>query len=146
MKHNKQIMLIALLLGVLTHLTGCSEPDKADKKPNADLVDGKHCYKNEYPFDDDSGAKDVMELNIIVQGDAVTGSYNWLPAYKDQRTGAFEGAIKQGVIEADYVFMQEGKEAEADIEIKLLETEAVVKSSAVELGLSSNIEKVKCSD
>lgn len=144
MKHNKQIMLIALLLGVLTHLTGCSEQDKANEKANADLVDGKHCYKNEYPFNDGSGAKDVMELNIIVQGDAVTGSYNWLPAFKDQRTGAFKGSTNNGVIKADYVFMQEGKEATADLEIKLHETEAVVKSSNVQLGLAANIEKVKC--
>ena len=144
MSSLKSITQILSLLFLSIIVTGCSEQDEESQAANLEITDGKHCYKNEYPFDGGSGAKDVMQLTIIVQGNAVTGSYNWLPAFKDQRTGAFEGTIKNGVVEADYVFMQEGKEGKADIEIKLLETEAVVKSSAVELGLSSNIEKVKC--
>lgn len=137
------MLIRVLLLSVL--LTACSEQSE-ESESKVDLVDGKHCYMNEYPFEDQADAKDVMELTIIVQGKAVTGSYNWLPAFKDQRTGAFKGSINNGAIKANYMFMQEGKEATADLEIKLHETEAVVKSSDVQLGLAANIEKVECGD
>ena len=76
----------------------------------------------------------------------VTGSYNWLPAFKDQRKGNLKGTISGEIITAQYTFMQEGKEETASLEIYLSETEAVISGGAPELGLNATLPHVECNN
>ena len=64
----------------------------------------QHCFRNETVFGED---KDVEELTVTIDGDAATGDYNWLPAFKDQRLGQFSGTVDGDTISATYEFAQE---------------------------------------
>ena len=46
------------------------------------------------------------------------GDYNWLPAFKDQRLGKFEGQIDGEAISASYEHSQEGQSQVAQILIR----------------------------
>ncbi len=102
-----------------------------------------YCFRNEYPHEGSSD-KDVLELQIDLNGDAVKGTYNWLPAFKDQRKGVFRGELKNNVVKGEYSFQQEGTSETVRIEITLHEDKAVVKGGEPELGLNETIEKVEC--
>ncbi len=93
------------------------------------------CFRNEYPFEDNSGRMDIEELTLVITGNQVTGMYNWLPAEKDQRKGKLTGSISGSTINAKYTFMQEGVEDSADIIIQIDDDKASVGGSATELGL-----------
>ncbi len=102
------------------------------------------CFRNEYPFEDNSGKMDVEELTLVITGNQVTGMYNWLPAEKDQRTGKFTGSINGNTINAKYTFVQEGVEDSADIVIETDNNKASVSGGSPELGLQANIKKADC--
>lgn len=102
------------------------------------------CFRNEYPFEDNSGKMDVEELTLSITGNDVTGMYNWLPAEKDQRKGTLTGSLQGNTIQAKYIFMQEGIEHSADISIQIDDNQASVSGGAPELGLASTLKKVEC--
>ena len=84
------------------------------------------CFLGETPFSDGSGDKDVSELRLEINGEEVTGIYNWLPAFKDGTQGTIEGSLTDGIITGDYVYMQEGEEFTEAIEIRLADNIAIV--------------------
>ena len=102
------------------------------------------CFKNEYPFKDNSGQKDIEELRLQISGNKVSGSYNWLPAYKDQRKGTITGSIHDNIVQATYSFMQEGVTDSASLKITLTHNEAQISSDQQELGLAATLDKVEC--
>ncbi|MBE7383535.1 MAG: hypothetical protein F6J95_019220 [Leptolyngbya sp. SIO1E4] len=118
----------------------------ASTEPQAitEAASDRQCFRNEYPFEDNPEQKDVESLTVDIQGDQVTGEYNWTPALKDARTGSFNGSINDDVITADYEYMQEGQSGETDITIRLEPEQAVVEGGAPELGLSTAIARVDC--
>jgi uncharacterized protein YecT (DUF1311 family) len=122
--------------------SGSKQPKNTIKAVNKEK---KHlCYKNEYPFKDNPKDKDIVELNIVLSGNKVTGEYNYLPAFKDQRFGNIEGTIDNNTIKAKYTFEQEGQEDMAAISIKLNDKSAIIEGGDVALGLSDNIAKTNC--
>jgi hypothetical protein len=102
------------------------------------------CFRNEYPFEDNSGKMDVEELTLTITGSEVTGMYNWLPAEKDQRKGSLTGTLEGNSIKAKYIFIQEGIENSADISIKIEDNHATVSGGTPELGLESTLKKAEC--
>jgi len=104
----------------------------------------RQCFRNEYPFEDQPDQKDVQSLTVYIDGDRVTGEYNWLPAFKDKRTGRFAGTIDGQLIMASYEYTQEGLSAIVAIEIALGSDQAVVKGGGPELGLGAMIARVDC--
>ena len=109
-----------------------------------DKVEQTLCFRNEYPFQNEPTKKDVLELNLTIMGDNVTGHYNWLPAEKDQRKGSLKGEMKDNVIEANYIFSQEGINDTIPITIILGNHEAIIKSENAELGLDATIKEIDC--
>ncbi|MGD1951063.1 MAG: hypothetical protein ACFB14_15635 [Leptolyngbyaceae cyanobacterium] len=107
-------------------------------------VSDKQCFRNEYPFEDNPEQKDVESLTVDIQGERVTGEYDWTPALKGARTGSFNGSISDDVITADYEYMQEGQSGEAEITIRLEPEQAVVEGGVPELGLNTTIVRVDC--
>ena len=49
-------------------------------------------------------AKDVEELIVALDGNAATGEYNWIPAYKDKRLGKFTGTVEGQIVSATYTY------------------------------------------
>lgn len=117
-------------------------PSENDK-PNEN-ISGKYCYRNEYPFPDNPENKDIIELNLNIDGDKVTGNYNWLPAFKDKREGNLEGTISDRTINAKYTFNQEGQAQSADLKIELKDNQAVISGGDPALGLGANLDKNEC--
>ncbi len=116
----------------------------AETKQVDSTVPTRHCYRNEYPFDNEPDLKDVEVLNIEIVGDHAQGEYNWLPAFKDKRVGRFEGSFDGQSITARYEYTQEGQSATAIISITLEPDQVVVEAEKPELGLNSTIARVDC--
>ena len=149
-KNIKIIFLIFLAFGILN----CTDSNK--QKPsetgailkNEEIqkteVNKTHCFRNEYNFADEPGVKDVQEIRLTINGDKVTGTYNWLPAYKDQRKGSFNGTIRNDTIICQYNFSQEGIDDSANLKIVLINKKAIISGGKVELGLNATISEIDC--
>ncbi|MAU70699.1 MAG: hypothetical protein CML04_01265 [Pseudozobellia sp.] len=129
---NKLIIVSCLML------LGCKE----SKKENSG--EEMLCFRNEYAYNDSSGLKDVEELNLTILDGKVNGSYNWLPAEKDQRKGDFTGTLTGDIIKATYTFSQEGTESTAELTIELEDDKAIVTGGKEELGLNRTLTQVNC--
>ncbi len=121
-----------------------AESDVSTNQPAAEIVENKLCFRNEHPFKDAPSKQDVEELNLEIEGENVTGIYNWLPAEKDQRKGSLTGTIKDKVIQAQYTFTQEGTEKTTKIKITLAAEQATVSGGPPVLGLGATLGKVAC--
>lgn len=113
------------------------------KKYSAESV-ARHCFSNAHAFDDGTGAKDIEELVVVIDGTRAIGEYNWIPAYKDRRLGRFDGLFENGSITARYSFEQEGQSGTTVISIMIAEKHAIVSGEPPELGLDSTLARVDC--
>lgn len=104
----------------------------------------QHCFQKVTGLPDDPAAQDVLELVVNVRDQEASGRYNWMPAYKDQRIGQFDGTFVGDIVEARYLFHQEGVTDTAEIRIQLGNDEAFVSGGATELGLGATLERVVC--
>ncbi len=157
---NKQAINLLFLTTVTTLVISCSDSNTPDANDNKRVdeksvsiqettdtgKENRYCYRNDYPFPNEPKYKDVLELNIQIVDNMVTGSYNWLPEFKDQRKGQIEGTIKDNRIKGKYVFMQEGVKDSAEITITLKDKFAVVEGNPLGLGLSSSVTKISCNN
>lgn len=111
----------------------------------ADLTGGESsrlCFRNTYG--EREGERDRQQLIVAIDGDRATGSYDWLPAFKDKRRGTFKGDFSDGVVRGDYTFLQEGKRETVSIAITITEDAALVSGGPPELGLKASIQRVAC--
>ena len=106
----------------------------------------RQCFRNEYPFPDEPGTADVVDLSVMLEGARVTGVYRWLPAFKDRRVGTLEGSVRNDTIAATYTFSQEGSNQSAEITIVLEQLRAVARGGLPALGLGADIARVACSN
>ena len=104
----------------------------------------RYCYRNEYPFEDAPNQKDVQSLTIEISAVRASGEYNWLPAFKDQRVGRFEGTVDGQSIVARYEYTQEGQSGVTTISIRLEPGQAVVEGGSAALGLAATLTRVDC--
>ena len=138
-----------LFLLLLTAATGCATAPEKTPTANTETesvatAPQNLCFRKEYPYKDNSSMKDVVELQLSIDGSQVTGTYNWLPAEKDQRKGTLTGTIVDKTITANYRFMQEGIESTVPLQITLTEKEAMVSGENAELGMDATLAKVGC--
>jgi hypothetical protein len=134
---SSQVILLAALMSV-----GCADSERsaqgqavAGTEQSSSTPVTRRCYRNEYPFDDIPGEKDVQTLTVEIDGDRAVGEYNWLPAFKDKRVGRFEGVFDGHSVVAMYRYAQEGQSASTEISIRLEPEYAVVEGGKQELGL-----------
>ena len=150
---NKYIIFILI---TVTLLPGCknttreeqaSEKQEIEKeKANEPVTTDTYCFRNEYPFKDNPSMKDIQELKLSIENGKVTGTYNWLPAEKDQRKGKVEGTLHNNTVNAQYIFTQEGREDTTQIKIMLETDKAVVKGENTALGVDASISKINCDE
>ena len=152
MKNKLIIIILVVFAGFFFSKCKNSDDQKANSKAE-DLTEeaskdnksaNKFCFRNEFPFAGNPSMKDVQELTLLIDGEKVTGTYNWLPAEKDRRDGTLVGTIKGYVISAQYLYMQEGEGAAAELRIVLGDGKAEISGGAPELGLGASIVKVDC--
>ncbi len=149
-----------LSLAIILAISACSKTDKTEAPDVSEVATTtsetptpetptevvapapvKHCFRSEFGMDD---IKDVEELTVVLDGDAATGMYNWIPAYKDKRMGNYTGTFADPVISADYEFQQEGQTATAMITITIEDQQVKVEGGAPELGLNTTIARIDC--
>jgi len=151
MKNKLTIIILSVFVGFL--FIGCKNSNERkqdsndkdlEKEKPADNITSKLCFRNEYPFQDNPSMKDVEELTLSIEGEKVTGSYNWLPAQKDQRKGSLTGTIKDKMITAEYRFLQEGIEGTTQLIIIINDEKAEITGGDPELGLNATLAKIDC--
>ena len=150
---TKRILKITRVLLVLSGLFVFSCKDTKKQKPIPDNnptkveLKGSFCFKNETSSDlKIEGQKliDVEELIIDINDGIVTGTYNYLPAEKDQRIGTFTGIVTNKTIFAKYIYTQEGEETTAYIKITINESDAVLEPDDSTYDMTSKITKINC--
>jgi len=133
------------VIALLLLCASCNNTKKEVKSTeNVDVITEEFCFRNEYSFPDSSENIDVLNLDLQIKGDSVTGNYNWLPALKDQRNGRLAGTIQNNTIKATYLYMQEGMEETAEITIILKDDKAIVTGDNAESGLDTEVAKIAC--
>lgn len=137
-------IVLSILAAVLLCVS-CKNP-KNDEivSENVEVTTEELCFRNEYAFPDSTENIDVLNLDLQIKGDSVTGNYNWLPALKDQRNGTLEGTIQNRTIKAIYRYKQEGVEASAPISIVLKEDMAIITGDNPESGLNTEVARIAC--
>lgn len=63
--------------------------------------------------------QDTTAVNILINGDKVTGKMSWQPKEKDIKKGTIEGTLKGNAIKATWTFMQEGVKDTMTVEFQL---------------------------
>ncbi|PZD77238.1 hypothetical protein [Mesonia sp. K7] len=126
-----------VLLFIPITIVGCNDGNKSTEKKTL-------CFESEYPHQTNPDMKDAYTLEINVEGDKVTGTYNWFPAEKDQRKGTFSGTVEEHIVDAVYTFEQEGQKQTTNIKIYYDKEKATVLGESPELGLGAKIKKVAC--
>jgi hypothetical protein len=104
----------------------------------------EYCYRMEQPFENEEGKVEQLEMRLVFNADEVTGHYNWLPVYKDQRQGTIVGKLHDSIILAKYYFEQEGFRDTAEVNILLKKNGIIVSSKRKELGLDTTLPLVDC--
>jgi hypothetical protein len=140
-------ILFAAILSI-----GCSDGHLDSETKAAEVIEptgrtedtAHYCYRNEYPFEDEPDQKDIQSLSVDISGGRATGEYSWLPAFKDQRVGRFEGTVEGQSIVARYEYTQEGQSGVTTISIRLEPEQAVVAGGSPALGLNATIARVDC--
>lgn len=85
--------------------------NEADAPP----VNMQYCFYHT----DGTKAQDTTSVNILINGDKVTGKMNWQPKEKDKRSGTLTGKLNGNAIKAVWVSMQEGVKDSLDVEFQL---------------------------
>lgn len=140
-----RITCFLILSGVSIMSCNSHSQQESDKNETfQDDCNGRFCFRREFAFPEDPEMKDVEELQLEVTGTTVTGTYHWLPAFKDHRKGHLEGMNNEGTITANYYYIQEGKKDTITLKIVLKEHEAIIESKSAQFGLSTTIDKIDC--
>lgn len=111
----------------------------------APVENGKFCFKNETPYDNGEGTNlvDVENLELTVNGDAIQGKFEWIPAEKGGMSGEISGTKKGNMIDAVYNETYAEEPYPISLKIILSEDEAVVTSSDESFG-TYTIKKSNC--
>jgi hypothetical protein len=82
---------------------------------DAPPVNMQYCFYHT----DGTQAQDTTSVNMLINGDKVTGKMSWLPKEKDARKGTITGTLKGNAIKAVWTFMQEGTKDTIGVEFQL---------------------------
>lgn len=117
MKNVLPLFILIILLG----FTACqNQPKSAETKApettptpaTQGLADGTHCF--EYRF-----GQDVTAVNLIVNGNDITGTMNWIPYEKDSGRGTLKGTRNGDEIIATWSYVIEGSNQTEEVRFKI---------------------------
>ncbi len=123
-----KINLCLLVAGMMAascsgnHSNTTDKPDTGGKKDtmlaneaDAPMVNMQYCFYHT----DGKQAQDTTMVNMLINGDAVTGKMSWLPKEKDARKGTITGKLSGNAIKAVWTFTQEGSKDSMNVEFQL---------------------------
>ncbi len=116
-------------------LTACNNPN--DSSTEADNTDTMKAPTNvnvieayHYVHTEGKTQQDSTIVVLIVDGNKVDGSMEYIPAEKDARRGKLSGTIENGIVNAQWVFMQEGMTDSIPVSFKQEEEKLLQKTWA----------------
>lgn len=136
-----------IITGFILTAWALSCKEKSQEENNQELVqenkNEEYCYRSEFAFLDDEGkeAMDVEELRFTVEGSAIEGIFNWIPAEKGGMRGVISGTIQDNIITA--IYTEINSEELIQLSITLSPDKADITSSDESFGQFS-IRKVEC--
>lgn len=89
-----------------------AEPTNAKSAP---VVNMRYCFF----YTDGTQTQDTTKVNMLINGDKVTGEMSWLPKDKDAKKGIITGNINNNIIKATWTFNQEGIKDTMKVEFRL---------------------------
>lgn len=110
--------LFFFLLSTIVLAIGCKQKTNSDadttkaKPAPAIAADGVYCYKYQV-------GKDITTVNLVLDGDTVTGEMNWLPYEKDSGRGTLQGTRSGNEISAVWAYMIEGSNQTEEVLFKM---------------------------
>lgn len=140
-------MFLAFLACQDNKTTSETTPKSETKVATSKVSHEKLCFLTTSGASEIQGkiVQDSLVLNLGIEGNKVSGIFNWIPAEKDARRGKLLGTKKGNLISGKYSFVQEGKEQTQPIQIQLEATTAkVIINSGKEGEMLVEIEKVVC--
>lgn len=99
-------------------------------EPEETMLTATYCFISSYGTD--VNYKDTTAVRLVIIGDEVTGTYDWLPAEKDSARGTLTGNIKNGIITAIYDYMIEGSKQKEEVIFKMEVNQLLVKKGELE--------------
>jgi len=156
-QYFRTLKLITILLPLLTlgslfsrcnenseKVTGDSSSiSQIEKLADATDEQSEYCFRNEMPVPWDKNIVEIEELKFTVAGDAVKGTFKWVPAEKGGLSGEISGTKKGNAIEA--VYNETYAEEPFPIALKiLLFPDQVVVTSSDEFFGNYTIKKSDC--
>ncbi|MEZ2334478.1 hypothetical protein AB6735_02550 [Mucilaginibacter sp. RCC_168] len=82
---------------------------------DAPMVNMQYCFYHT----DGQKAQDTTIVNMLINGDKVSGKMSWLPKEKDARKGTITGKLNGNAIKAVWTFTQEGSKDTMNVEFQL---------------------------
>lgn len=97
---KKEIVIVAFAVLFFS----CRKEDKTIEKTTVEQTSpakadtGKYCYMEVTSVDSGDGktVNDTIAIEMEVTGNNANGTFEWLPYYKDKKTGTFTGVVTNG--------------------------------------------------
>jgi hypothetical protein len=114
---NKLVIIALIILSV-----SCKKETK--KVTENHLKDGKHCFisvvENHVIKDNDTILeKDNLLINIIIDGNKVNGSYDFIPFKSEANKGTFVGFLEENIATTKYTHTLNGKKSTEEVIFKI---------------------------
>ena len=103
---------------------------EATKEPEETVLTNRYCFLSTTGVD--ANYKDTIRVKLMVIGNEVTGSYDWIPAGKDSARGTLIGTIDNKIITAIYDYMIEGSNQKEEMIFKMEINQLLVKKGELE--------------
>jgi len=134
-------MRILLLLLTFSLLWSCkndstSQTTEAIKEPIVETNEPEEtALTDNYCFISSTGVdvnyQDTTAIKLTVIGNAVTGTYHWIPAGKDSARGTLTGTINNKIITAIYDYVIEGSNQKEEMIFKMEINQLFIKRGAL---------------
>jgi len=95
--------------------TGGKKDTILANQADAPMVNMQYCFYHT----DGKQAEDTTMVNMLINGNKVTGKMSWLPKEKDARKGTITGTLNGNAIKAVWTFAQEGSKDTMSVEFQL---------------------------
>jgi hypothetical protein len=109
---------IGLILTILC--VSCARKEKATDQntgiPQVTDAPATYCFRQ---LSSNAGLTDSLYIQLTINGDSVTGIWNWLPAEKDKMVGTLAGTIHNNEARTIYTYTAEGQTSKEEKLLKI---------------------------
>lgn len=115
--HMKSFLIIIMVSAIFASCTGNQIARVETSETSADLENKltNYCFQRV----EGTTKQDTSTIQLLINGEEVTGNFNHIPFEKDSRKGTIKGIKDGDTIKALWSFMQEGMNDTLSVEFKL---------------------------